>query len=186
MQRHFKIFALFVVFASFTQAIQAQPIKWSEFTAYTDDIPGELIWERVINIGPGVRKKAVAIISNKGNGALEIGNVFLKNVDCHDDGCTYQPSLLHTEFEDVTGDGFKDIIVHGTVRFTEDEDKLEEHPTFGAICMIVAYEPRKDRFRLMYWSLPDKIALETIWLKPMWDVTTRKTLHNPRSRRYRK
>lgn len=150
-----------------------QEIKWDDFVEHTQGMPRERIWEKPIHLGHGITRTATVLITNKGNGTLAIRNVNVRIVDCHADQTLFVPYLLRTEFEDVTADGYKDIVIHGTVSFFEDEDMEREHPVYDSICMIIVYDPKRDWFDLRYFSLPERLKFDYIWLAPEWNVKHR-------------
>jgi hypothetical protein len=104
-----------------------------------------------IDIGIGISVAANVAITDKGNGILNLLNLSLRIVDRHDDGFIYDNGCLRTSFIDITGDGFKDIVIMGTLVKTG--EKEGDPVTRSAIFSIYVFDPIQKQFlRLFHWG----------------------------------
>jgi hypothetical protein len=98
-----------------TTASSGDVLKRSELCAPVDGMPGEGVLQTTIDVGPGMTLDAVVEVTAKGNGVLSIANLRLRVVDEHDDGIVYKDGWAHTEFVDLNNDGWKDLVVLGSL-----------------------------------------------------------------------
>jgi len=115
-------------------------------------MPGEELYQRKISIGGNIDAEVVIEVTDKGNGGMELLNLRLKVVDNHDDGAVYVGGLLHVEFVDITGDGFKDLVITGTVMHTG--EKETDPRSFETVTSIYLFDPKKKEFRLAFHCGP--------------------------------
>lgn len=81
-------------------------------------------------------------------GFLKVANLRLKIYDDSDNGFYYEDEFLHTDFVDVTGDGFTDIVVSGRVIYS---GVVAADPQESEVVVFVyVYDPAKAGFRLGY------------------------------------
>ena len=111
-------------------------------------MPGELEDSRDVRIGKDVTFRATIAVTNKGNGTLSIANLRLRVYDDHDDGLIYQGRLLDIAFVDLSGGGYKDLIVSGCAIHTgEKEDAV---PKYEGVVFVYKFLPKERKFELAY------------------------------------
>lgn len=130
----------------------AQVIHIEEFKAAKDGMPGEQEYRKEIEIGPDVKLQARVDVTVRRNGTLTIANLELRVLDEYDDGAVYVGGLLHVEFVDITGDGFKDLVITGTVVHTG--EKETDPRSYEAVTSIYVFDPKKRQFRLAFHCGP--------------------------------
>ena len=126
----------------------AQVITRASLRPTTSGIAGEQNLEQSIHIGDGVDAIVLLEITAKGNGLLSVANLHIKVIDEHDDGVLFENGLLHVEFVDITGDGYKDLVIYGTVLTTG--ERHGDPITRDAVVSIYVFDPVKRRFELRY------------------------------------
>ena len=129
-----------------------QVVRLEEFKPAKDGMPGEREYRKKIEIGPDLRFNAAIDVTAKGNGTLRIVNLKLRVFDEHDDGAVYVGGLLHVEFVDITGDGFKDLVITGTVAHTG--EKETDPRIYEPVTSIYVFDPKKKEFRLAFHCGP--------------------------------
>ena len=83
-------------------------------------------------------------------GLLSISNLGLYVYENRDDfGWCYENEMLHTDFVDVTGDGYTDLVLSGRVIYSSQGDKQDEL-AYEPVLFIYVYDPAKKGFRLGY------------------------------------
>ncbi len=135
-----------------TGGAHAQIVERRDFRRPPDSMPGEELYQRKISIGGNIDAEVVIEVTDKGNGGMELLNLRLKVVDNHDDGAVYVGGLLHVEFVDITGDGFKDLVITGTVMHTG--EKETDPRSFETVTSIYLFDPKKKEFRLAFHCGP--------------------------------
>lgn len=132
---------------------RGQLIHRNEFRPDKDGMPGEEKYEREIEIGPGVKFAAVVEVTVRGNGTLRVANLDeLRVFDEYDDGAVYVGGLLHVEFVDITNDGYKDLVITGTVVHTG--EKETDPRTYETVTSIYVFDPKKKEFHLVFHCGP--------------------------------
>jgi hypothetical protein len=111
-------------------------------------MPQELEWRRTIEIGHDIRMDASIEVTVRGNGGLKIANLDLRVFDEYEDTRVFDPPLLHIEFADVTGDGYKDLILVGTVKHLG--EKEWDPVTTEPVCSIYIFDPAHRQFIRTY------------------------------------
>jgi hypothetical protein len=109
---------------------------------------GEEQYRLNLEIGPDKLLKARIGVTSKGNGTLQIANLKLKVVDCHDDGAHYHRGWAHIDVADIDEDGWKDLVVTGIADYTEEKtgEVFEQEP----FTFIYRYDPARAEFRRTY------------------------------------
>jgi hypothetical protein len=102
----------------------------------------------MIGIAPQVQVKAIANVTTRRNGTLMIGNLRLRILDEYDDGVKYVGGLLHTEFVAISGDGFKDLVITGTIANTG--EKETDPVTYTPVTSIYIFQPAKKNFSCVF------------------------------------
>ena len=138
------VLALFAL----TRGASGQAIKLADFGSDPAGVPGERIWKQNIAIGPRVTLDATVNVTVRGNGILHIANLKLKVLDEYDDGHIYIGGLLDVEWVDLTGDGFKDLVITGTMANTG--EKGTDPVTYSTITQIYIFDPGKMQYRLAF------------------------------------
>jgi len=141
-----------LVAVSFTllagEAAGAQVLSPSALHSDPDGMPGERVLRQVVDVGRGMKLTALIEETNKGNGLLTLGALKLKVVDEHDDGAVYAGAIPHLEFVDIDGDGVKELVVNGTVEYTDGKtDAVHERESF---VFIYRYDLTSKGFKLAY------------------------------------
>ena len=131
---------------------RGQSIHLNEFKPAKGGMPGEQTYERQIEIGPGVKLDVVVDVTVRRNGILRVANLKLHVLDEYDDGVIYVGGLLHVEFVDITNDGYKDLIVTGTVVHTG--EKEADPRTYETVTSIYVFDPKKREFHLAFHCGP--------------------------------
>jgi hypothetical protein len=111
-----------------------------------------------LNVAASIKIPATFSVTSKGNGSLQWKGGFLRLYDAHDDGVLYSPPLLRNELRDTNGDGYKDIVVWGTVTLTSDEtsDPLQHIP----VRTVLKYDPHSGNFLLSEGSPYVHVSLQ--------------------------
>lgn len=130
-----------------------QSIERKDFTKANTGIFGEEKYYRVFNIGHGVKQPVSVEVSGKGNGTLTVANLRLTVLDEHNDGDLYEGGLLHVEFVDITGDGYKDLVICGILIHTG--EKETDAVTREPVCQIYVFDSAKRSFVLKFKQGPD-------------------------------
>ena len=99
-----------------------QVIERKDFIRPPGSMPGEELYEKNFAIGHGVTEHAKIEVTAKGNGFLEMGNLDLRVFKEHNNGSLFEGGLLHVEFVDLTGSGYKDLVISGVVRYTGEKE----------------------------------------------------------------
>jgi hypothetical protein len=139
------LLAYLVLALSLATIVDAQVMERSDFVRPKDGLPGELAWSKAIQISNEVRIIVSVEVTGKGNGILELGTKRLRVWDEHDDGRIFVNGLLHVEFVDITGDGYKDLLIFGAVQDTTNASKAPE-----PLLSIFIYQKDKHEFQLAY------------------------------------
>lgn len=111
-------------------------------------MPGEQRYEQTIEIGPKVKVEAVVEVTARRNGTLKVANLNLRVLDEYDDGMKYLDGLLHVEFVDVSGDGFKDLVITGTI--TNTGEKETDPISYTTVTSIYVFAPKEKEFKLAF------------------------------------
>jgi hypothetical protein len=122
-----------------------QEVSFDKLRQDPDGMPGEQSCEQTIQISSRVELKAKVEVTVRRNGWLKIGNLKIKVIDGHADPVVYQGEALHVEFTDVTGDGFKDLVVTGVVVNTG--EKEGDPKTYEAVTAVYVFDSRRREFR---------------------------------------
>jgi len=130
--------------------VHSDVIKIEDFVTPEDGMPGELEWNKVIDIGHNLTYPAKLRVTAKGNGGLEFVNLNLHVYDYHDNGRYFEGGLAHVEFIDLNGDGYKDIVVLATVIYTEDEQTGESISITKPAIFIYYFDPKARSYFLKY------------------------------------
>ena len=152
MQTYTQSFICALLLGVLTSCGWAQVIRLEEFKPAKDGMPGEREYRNKIEIGPGVQLDVTVDVTARGNGALRVANLNLRVLDEYDDGAVYVGGLLHVEFLDITGDGFKDLVIMGTVIHTG--EKETDPRSYEAVTSIYVFDPKKKEFRLAFHCGP--------------------------------
>lgn len=125
------------------------------------------IYEKEIVIGKGVKFTAKMEISARGNGILDFANLRLKIHDADPDIIFYENDLLDTDFIDIDGDGYKDIIISGIVCYVDDKNSdlvLKRE----SVVYIYMFSPAKKIFYLTYRDASFFIDMNREHEGPSW------------------
>jgi hypothetical protein len=128
--------------------VGGEVIRLADFKPSEVGMPGVQRYERTIQVGPGVIVDAVAEVTVRRNGTLKVANLTLRILDDYDDGSVYVGGLLHVEFVDISRDGFKDLVVTGTVATTG--EKETDPVSYSAVTEIYVFDPKKEKFELAF------------------------------------
>jgi hypothetical protein len=126
----------------------AERIQYKDFKESPIN-PNFKIYEKEILIGKGIKLKATALITSRGYGDLEIGNLQLGIYNVNGGVVRYENGLLDVDFIDIDGDGYKDIIVSGTVLYFDekiDDLVLRREP----VVFIYMFNPQSKSFYHAY------------------------------------
>ena len=126
----------------------AQTIHIGDFKPDVNGMPGEQRYEKSIEVGTEADITAVVDVTARGNGILAFANLKLKVLDEHDDGLIYVGGLLYVEFVDVSEDGFKDVVITGTIANTG--EKETDRVTYSTVTSIYVYQPQRREFRSVF------------------------------------
>lgn len=97
-------------------------------------------------------------ITNKGNGALEIGNIGIRIYDAHDDSTFFKNYLLNNHLEDINSDGYLDIVLSGTVLKTNEKNgKITDNHKLKTVFF---YVPSEKTFKQKQ-AHPDVLVFES-------------------------
>jgi hypothetical protein len=129
-------------------SVSGQVIERKDFAPLVNGIPGEEHYEKLIDIGHGIRANAVIDVTTKGNGTLSVSNLRLHVLDEHDDGEVFVGGLLHAEFVDINQDGYKDLVIYG---ISEQTGEKEGDPvSFAPVVSIYIFNPLEKCFKLRF------------------------------------
>ena len=144
-------FVLFITIASALVLVHrgyAQIIANSDFHPTPNGLPGEQQYNKTFQIGPNRSIPVVVDVTAKGNGWMKVANLCLRVYKEHDDGEVFDPPLLHVEFVDITGDGFKGLVIVGTLKRTG--EKETDPTTTEPIASIYTFDPKTNHFNLRF------------------------------------
>ncbi|PYK98422.1 MAG: hypothetical protein DME19_12600 [Verrucomicrobia bacterium] len=145
----FCVWLLVTVWSVEAESVKPVSIAKSDLVHAADGMPGELSCEKEINLGRGVKLAAKIEVTAKGNGTLTIGKLKVAVFDDHNDGAFYEDEMLKTDFVDIDGDGFLDLVLSGIICFTDEKgDKVVSREAFVCIYKYCG----KQRFRKIYSS----------------------------------
>jgi len=139
------VFALYLCSAAEVPGIRMEDLRPAK-----GGIPGEREFRQKVAFGAGVTFEASIEVTSKGNGLLKMANLNLKVFDSHDDGVYYENGLLKIDFPDLDGDGRREIVISGTVCFTE--EKTGQFTRREPIVYIFRLSNNSRRFGLVYKS----------------------------------
>jgi len=114
-------------------------IEREQLHAPRNGMQGELEWTGRIQIGPGIVEPVLIEVTSKGNGFLSICDQSFRVYDSHDDGIVLDPPFMHITFVDLNGDRFRDLVLLGARRSTENSDTASQVHVFR-------YDPKTRRF----------------------------------------
>ena len=97
-----------------SQTIKKEDLKYSKET-------GDLYLEKKIKISDTVETTIMLELTSKGNGLLQILGETLHIYDSHNDQAFYENGMLLVSFIDLDKNGFKDLLISGTVCYTSEE-----------------------------------------------------------------
>lgn len=123
--------------------VEAQSIQRGEFFQPDNEPLVAQRYEKKVEIGPGVIYDAIINVTTKGNGLLEFSTLRLHVFDEHDDGAYYEKGLLDIEFVDLDKDQYKDIIISGSVRYTNEQGQVVRNES---VIFIYMFDPEPKRF----------------------------------------
>jgi hypothetical protein len=136
-----------------TPSAKGQIVERAKFAADPEGLDGELRYDCAIDVGGGRRVPVSVTVTVRRNGTFKVANLSLRVWDEHDDGQVYEDGLLHVEFVDVTGDGFRDLVITGIVRHTGEKER--DPVTREPVTSIYVYEPAKREFRRTFHRGPN-------------------------------
>jgi hypothetical protein len=136
---------LLLVVGSLTCSAFCQQLSFDKLRQDPDGMTGEQSCEQTIRISPEVDLKAKVEVTVRRNGWLKVANLKIKVIDGYDDSVVYQGEALHVEFTDITGDGFKDLVVTGLVVNTGEKDG--DPKTYEAVTAVYVFDPGRREFR---------------------------------------
>lgn len=131
-------------------ALQAQVLDYSEKYKVEVSIHGERVFEQPISIGPGVDVVVRTEVTSKGNGAFHLKNLEVRNFDQHHDAAVFRDDALKTEFIDLDGDGYRDLVVSGAVIYTADRPESPQRSFVETVVWIFLYRRELDQFEPRY------------------------------------
>ena len=108
------------------------------------------VWS--IDIGHGVTFDVLLGQSSKGNGSIELANLWLRIYDIHDDGYLYANKALNVTFIDMNGDSYLDLVVEGPVIVTGDKG---DDQSMTSLCTIFEYVPEAKLFKAVFRQGPN-------------------------------
>lgn len=133
-------------------ACGAQVIGLHNLKPTPESMPGETSSNFNVEVGNGDVLSAKIERTARGNGTLSIANLSIRVIDDYDDGLIYQHSMLHVEFKDLSGRGYKDLVVTGIAIQTG--EKESDARRYIAITSIFMYEPKSKTFVQAFHSGP--------------------------------
>ncbi|MDH5628682.1 MAG: hypothetical protein OEY96_00875 [Gammaproteobacteria bacterium] len=93
----------------------------------SDELKDEEVYDKVVNVEIG-NGKSVELIFNKtskGNGSMYLENSFFLHLwDVHDEGYYFKNDYLKSDLIDISGDGFKEIVISGIVIQTGEKENI--------------------------------------------------------------
>lgn len=134
-----------VLVAKDSQPKNLVPIELRRDQLSVVDVHGRENWEGIIQIGPSTKMPARIEVTSKGNGSLEIGNLYLKIYDGHEDLSTYEKSMLRTVFVDINADGYRDLLVSGRVLYFD--EKGDDVIKTENVLFAYHFDPKSKQFR---------------------------------------
>lgn len=126
----------------------ADSISRKDFYYPAKAMQGEERYEKKFSLGVGVSADVTIDVTAKGNGYMSLLNLRLKVFDEHDDGAIYEGGLLHIDFVDLDGDGFKDLVISGLVIYTGEKETSPR--SSEPVVFIYHLEPKQRKFKLVY------------------------------------
>lgn len=78
---------------------------------------------RIITLKTGLSLPINIDATPKGNGTININGLIIRIFDQHDDGTVYENNYLTLDTKDLTGDGIKEILISGILKFTGEKEK---------------------------------------------------------------
>ncbi|MBC7772259.1 MAG: hypothetical protein H7210_07185 [Pyrinomonadaceae bacterium] len=79
-------------------------------------------WSGTVVIGQGIVEPATFEVQQNGNGHLRICGQLFGVYDSHKDLDLFDPHCLHMTFVDLDHDGYRDLVLHGEIIETDDDD----------------------------------------------------------------
>lgn len=107
------------------------------------------------DVGNGEKVTFTFNKTSKGNGTLLLGDhTLLRIMDTHDDGYYYKEGLLRVDFEDITGDNLKELIISGIVLETSEKEVVtNEYP------LVMIYSYKNGMYQRVYKHAPIEIDM---------------------------
>ena len=119
----------------------------------------------VIRPGKGLILPVEATGTQKGNGTLQIHNVYVRFYDQHDDGLVYRNGILELELKDINNDGVKDVFITGVLKFTG--EKENEVASYKNVVAKLLFNCEKGIFEKSYLENEKYIDLRILDVKPV-------------------
>lgn len=154
MKRHpMRLVATVLILIALSLGARGQVVRIGEFRPDPEGMQGEMRYDRTVEVGRGVPLPVTIQVTARRNGTLKAANLSLRVLDEYNDGEVYEGGLLHVEFVDVTGDGFKDLIVTGI--YVHTGDKENDPVTREPITSVYVFVPDKAEFRRTFHCGPE-------------------------------
>jgi hypothetical protein len=141
--------------------MSGQVLELSKTYLTGEDMPGEAAYVQPIELGKGIKITARTELTSKGNGVLMIKNLELRIYDAHNDAAYFQDALLKTEFADIDGDGYKDLVISGIVIYEISHVGEKMRFIREPVVFLYLYKKTEDSFRLGYKSASFTLDLES-------------------------
>jgi hypothetical protein len=103
---------LFTILGLSTASL-GQTLPADEFRDVFDAPHGYQQYRASIAIGPAIDLPAAIEVTPRRNGTLAIANLSLRVLDEYNDPLMYERGMLHVKFIDLSGDGYKDLLITG-------------------------------------------------------------------------
>ena len=142
-----------LILTAFSVVAGAQVVRSADFKPDPQGREGETRYDRVVEVGRGIRLPVTIEVTVRRNGTLKVANLELRVLDEYDDGQVYEGGLLHVEFVDVTGDGFKDLVVTGI--YVHTGEKEGDPVTREPVTSVYVFVPDKGKFRCAFHCGPE-------------------------------
>jgi len=134
----------------------------SMFQPPIDGIYGSEEWTGTIVIGDDRTELAMVEVTSKGNGHLTICSQMFRVYDSHGDLDLFDPSCLDITFVDLNNDGYRDLVLHGEIVESDDEEVFIRRVP---VLQVYRFDDNLARFELMPSLQPGAIQAPSM----LWD-----------------
>lgn len=102
---------------------------------------------RTLSLGKSLVIPVLLEGTTKGNGSIFMHNISVRLFDQHDDGMVYENTLT-VDIQDITGDGLKELLISGMLKFTgeKENDPVEYKP----VVIVYTFDCESGYFKKIY------------------------------------